>query len=138
MVRLFLTVACLSLFLVAGCDSGPSMSPVSGKVTIGGQPAPENTLVNFVPVDPAIMAASGKVDASGDYILYSGNEGKEGAMVGKYKVYLSPDMSGSSYMEAGKPPEMSAGAIPEKYTKLETTDKEVEVTSGSNTINIEL
>ncbi|MCA9227987.1 MAG: hypothetical protein KDA47_20340 [Planctomycetales bacterium] len=87
------------------------------------------------------MMATGRVDASGNYTLYSGVEGRPGAMVGKYKVYLTPDSSGSSYMESGSggPPQpQKDGPIPAEFTSADTTTKEVDVQAQDNTLDIEL
>ena len=139
------TVALCLLF--AGCtESGLKTVPVKGTLTIDGQPA-NDVMITFSPLDPKLESASGQV-RSGAFQLYSGSEGKEGAMVGKYKVVLAPtgaaasgDMS-SMYKDAegtkGSQAPKPKLSFPEKYTKAETSDKEVEVTSGSNDIKIDI
>lgn len=126
---------------IAGCDSGPNTHPVSGQVTIDGQPAPEQTRVNFHPVSEDVQLASGIVDANGNYTLYSGSEGTAGAMAGTYKIYLSPDPSSEDYMSgtpSGAPGGPSLGPIPKEYSSAATTPLEVEVTAGENKIDIEI
>jgi len=126
------------LSFVAGCDSGPKVYGVTGKVTIKGTPAPEKTRVNFEPVDGGELAA-GMVDANGNYKLYYGTEGREGAMPGKYKVFLSPDASSEAYMtgkSSGVPGVPSAGPIPKEYLIGKTSPLTVEVPESDTTIDV--
>lgn len=126
------------LFFMPGCDSKPPVSNVTGKVTIKGSPAPEKTRVTFEPVG-AGQLATGMVDASGNYKLYYGNEGLEGALPGSYKVVLSPDSSGSDYMSgkpSGVPGVPSAGPIPKEYLTGSTSPLTVEVPDTDTTIDV--
>lgn len=77
---------CLVVLLLGGCDSGPSTIPVSGKVTVDGQPLSKGTL-RFIPdaskgntleIEPAATIEGGS------YTLYT--SGKPGAAAGAYKV----------------------------------------------------
>lgn len=133
----WLSVAVVML-AVAGCDSGPKVYSVTGKVTIAGNPAPENTRVNFEPVGDGESAA-GMVDASGNYKLYHGSEGREGAMPGKYKVFLAPDASSEAYMSgppAGVPGMPSAGPIPKDYLSGQASPLTVDVPESNTTIDV--
>ncbi len=135
----------LCLVGLVGCSpasSGPSTAPVKGTLTIDGQPA-NNVQITFSPVDSSLPAASGNV-ANGSFELRSGREGKPGAAPGRYKVVLAAvggpltgDAAMAAYKKAGGPPKVEA-TFPEKYSKAETSDKEVEVKSGSNDIKIEI
>jgi hypothetical protein len=130
----------LLVAIVVGCGpSGPKTHSVTGKVTIDGEPA-ANVRITFQPVDEANQAASGTVESDGSYTLYTGVSGTPGAMAGKYKVVLTPDMGAdTSYMDSGgtAPPDTS-GEVPEEYRDPTTTPKEVEVTAGQNSIDIEI
>ena len=135
-------VVLLGVVVVAlvGCpSSGPNTSPVTGKVTIKGQPA-TGVRITFAPVEQANQTATGAVAADGTYSLFSGNEGKPGAMAGKYKVVL---MGGAAPAEAmyqsGKaPPPVQEGPVPKEWASPLTTPKEVEVKAGPNTIDIDI
>jgi hypothetical protein len=135
-----LSLVSVAVVLIAavGCDKGPNVYAVTGKVTIKGNPAPENTRVNFEPVGDGELAA-GMVDASGNYKLYYGNEGREGAMPGKYKVYLAPDASSEAYMSgppSGVPGMPSAGPIPKEYLSGASSPLTVEVPESDTTIDV--
>lgn len=126
------------LFATTGCDSKTKVSAVTGKVTIKGMPAPENTRVNFEPVNGGELAA-GMVDASGNYKLYYGSEGLEGAKPGSYKVFLAPDASSEGYMSgpvSGVPGVPSAGLIPKEYLTGSTSPLTVEVPDSDTTIDV--
>lgn len=141
MIRFFGIVAfSIALASLAGCGgpAGPETYPVTGKVTIDGKPA-DGLSITFNPVETGKDAAGGNVGADGTYTLYTGVEGKEGAQPGKYKVTLS-DPSDTSYMQSGggDPTKIQGGRVPVEYKNSSTTPKEVEVTAGPNTINIEI
>ena len=128
---------------LAGCQpAGPAVQPVSGTLTIGGSPAAKVQVV-FHPLDAGGLMASGQVDANGVYTLRSGSQGAKGALVGKYKVVLSPLEDDS--MEAatarytsgtGKPAAPAKPAFSKDYLSATTSPKEVEVKTGPNTIDI--
>jgi hypothetical protein len=143
---MFKCLSCLAipLLLVAvlGCDSKPKTYPVSGRVMIKGEPAPQGTRVNFEPAAGGGEAAAGMVDGSGNYTLYSGSEGRAGAWAGTYKVFLAPDPSGDSYMSgapgrpSGIPGVPSPGPIPDEYLRSSTSPLTVEVAETTNTIDV--
>lgn len=133
----------LALVLAAvGCGpSGPKTVPVTGKVTIGGQPA-TNVSVSFVPEDPTLPTASGSVQ-NGSYTLYSGVEGKPGAVVGNYKVILAVQggMDAEAYKKAsetGGTPGVSALSFPAEYADPSKTPLKKEVKAGGGPIDIEV
>ena len=137
------------LLFVAGCGpTGPATVPVNGTLTIGGQPA-NGVQINLVPVDPKLMSATGNVE-NGSFTVFSGNEGKPGAMPGKYKVVLNATTGGAEAAKqmyskvaptegakSSAPPAVAA-PFPDKYKAAATSDKEVEITSGSNDLKIDV
>ena len=145
------TYLCLAtpLFFVIGCGpSGPTTQPVSGTVTVGGAPL-ANATVTFTPKTPdgTLETAGGNTDESGKYTLYTGIQGKPGAMAGVYIVKVAEGMdeaaSEAGYMSdeggaqggadtSADPGAPSGSKIPADFSV------EVEVKSGSNTINVEI
>ena len=70
----------------------PDTVPVSGTVTVDGQPVTAGQ-VSFVAFDKEQKVGgicAGQLDPSGGYVLYTG--GKEGAPPGRYKVTVAPSM----------------------------------------------
>jgi hypothetical protein len=134
------------VFLVglAGCnsDTGPATVSVKGTLTIDGQPANDVT-ITFVPTDSSLPTASGPV-SNGSFELFSGVQGKAGAVPGKYKVVLAQAASADEtpdYMASGGDPTLAPAQelpFPEIYKDASTSDKEVEVTSGDNDIKIDI
>ncbi|MBN8603687.1 MAG: hypothetical protein J0M26_21910 [Planctomycetes bacterium] len=132
-----LALAALCLTFIAGCQPSAGTIPVKGKLTLKGAPAPEGTLVSFVPVGGG-ETATGKVKA-GEYELFSGVRGDVGAKPGKYKVVIaagtSPDMGAYENMKKPKKdeaPGSSTGDFPKEYATAETSPLEKEVASGAN------
>jgi len=126
--------------ITVGCDGGIAVQPVKGKLLLEGNPAPENTRVNFTPVGEG-LAASGVVDAEGNYELFSGSDGLPGAVVGTYKVSVTADASSADYMDAsprGGVPGVVTGPFPKEYTSEFTTPIQKDVVEGENTIDIEI
>jgi hypothetical protein len=90
----------LGAALAAGCGgSSAKLVPISGKVTVDGQPVTSGQ-VSFLPLKEGegvnakaaegSLPASGQIEANGEYKLFT--NGKEGAPLGKYKVIVTPAM----------------------------------------------
>jgi hypothetical protein len=81
-------LSCLVLaIVVAGCSrSGPEVAPVSGRVTVDGQPM-ENVNVVFQPEDSR-SPSSAQTDKDGHYTL-GYKRGIQGALVGWHAVGIS-------------------------------------------------
>lgn len=87
---LLLASGCL---LLAGCNSRlGKMAPVTGKVTVGGKLVPSGQVVYAPEKNLGGAIVSGKIE-NGTYTLMT--EGKEGAPLGKYKVFVTTTMPGS-------------------------------------------
>ena len=135
------------LFLTGaiGCGpTGPSVYPVAGTVTIEGQPA-QAVQVVLTPVAGDQQVAAGVTDASGRYQLTWGSTARSGAEAGRYKVMLNQLSTETEeelmarYSGGGrKAPEKPKASIPKEYSSADTSPKEVEVTAGTNTIDIEI
>jgi hypothetical protein len=68
--------------LLAGCDSGPKIVPVSGQVLIDGKPL-QFGYVRFIPQDSRL--SGGALDAEGRFKLTCLREG-DGAVIGRHMV----------------------------------------------------
>lgn len=93
--RCFFCLALLGLILtvMVGCGSGSKVVPVSGTVTVDGQPA-NDCIVNFQPKSTGGESpgpgASGKTDAEGHFVMKTveGDNSREGATPGTNKVTI--------------------------------------------------
>jgi hypothetical protein len=116
-----------------GCGrSDVSLGKVRGMVTLDGSPIPD-VMVNFSPEEGG-RPSSARTDSRGQYnLIYSTNS--MGAVVGKHVVTLTSSR------------EFTDEELADPNVTLRTSDlakelanwsKQVEVTAGSNTIDLEL
>jgi hypothetical protein len=83
----------LPLLLLAGCGGSEKIAPVSGRVTLNGQPL-VNAAVVFQPIategnlDPG-AGSGGRTDSDGRYTLTLAGKTRNGATVGKHKVRIT-------------------------------------------------
>jgi hypothetical protein len=136
-------VAVLPLFLM-GCGA-PKLVPVSGKVTQGGKPVTSGLVVySAVKSGDKLMAITGQIKEDGTYALQT--DGKDGAPLGKYKVFISP-MAGpptpptgpgpkKEFLPGKDPDVKKEDQIPNKYKNAKDTPFEKVVVDGVNTFDI--
>lgn len=92
--RLRFGLVCLAVcgFAVCvGCGRKANIVPVSGRVTLDGQPLAD-VAINFGPLTGGLdgaYASYGKTDADGRYALKLVDGGRRGASVGKNRVTLN-------------------------------------------------
>jgi len=119
------------LFACGGGDSGPTIAPVQGKVTLDGKPVPD-ALVVFKPEQG--RPASAMTDTNGDYsLVYS--QSSKGAALGKYRVEITTGRE-ASFAEGVETSPAVKETIPEKYNSK--TELTAEITAGKNVANFEL
>jgi hypothetical protein len=130
-----LTVAALGCsVLLAGCGGAGGLARVNGKVSYKGKAVTAGN-ITFSPLDDkGGKFASGTVKSDGTFALTTNTEG-DGAAIGKHKVTYAPGIPSLAEGKTLKPGE-SSPANP--YAGLVPVKKEVEVTSGTNDIEIEL
>jgi hypothetical protein len=93
-----------------GCSKKGNIVPVSGRVTLDGQPLAD-VAINFGPQSGSLdsaFAAYGKTDAQGRYSLRLVDDKRPGASVGKNRVTLNESLPGGE----------SDGAAPRMAFKL--------------------
>jgi hypothetical protein len=124
--------------LCCGCGGGGEFptAPVSGTVTHDGKPVRGGSLT-FAPVtdseQEAGKPASATVGDDAAYELSTYGEG-DGAVIGKHRVSYSPPAAEAVAEADGGHAQQPASP----YEGLTPKQSEVEITSGSNTIDIEL
>jgi hypothetical protein len=134
-------LACLVVFvgvgLVPGCGGKlPSMTPVSGKVTINGQSLTGGQ-VSLIPDIPhpneegakpsetqTAGLSAGQIGSDGTYKIFTA--GKEGAPLGKYKVTVTPSM-----IPSGDAKTAPASGFNPKYSDARNTPLRIEVVANS-------
>jgi hypothetical protein len=111
------------LCLFAGCSQSATV-PVTGTVTLDGQPATEAEVI-FTPAQGRV--AVGQTDAAGKFKL-STNKPDDGAVPGHHKVTVV------QYYAPGKAPPMGGGPpprFPSKYAETSQTPLEANVERGA-------
>jgi hypothetical protein len=138
MRRLFL-LALLSLgLLLAGCNRGPGLVPVSGRVMFEGKPVKE-VIVNFQPAQTtAGNGALGGTDADGRFTL-TDSRGQAGAYPGEYKVLFYPALPAGG--KEGDAADVVGGgfrgrSIPAIYLNVNSTPLKATVPPGGCTVEV--
>jgi hypothetical protein len=120
-----LTMICL----LSGCNSGPTVVPVTGKVLYNGRPL-EFGSVTFQP--PRGQPAQGEIQSDGTFVL-SSYRPNDGAVVGKHQVRVA--CYESQKKGAPKQPgEQSLGKmlIPINYTLFDQSGLTADVRAEGN------
>src|SRR4051794_5908014 len=96
-------LAALVMVVAAGCGQSIQSVPVSGRVTLNGQPL-ANVAINFSPQTGGenAYAAYGKTDKDGRYALKLVENGRAGATAGKNRVTLN-ESTGAVESDGGGP-----------------------------------
>jgi hypothetical protein len=118
---------------LGGCnrDDRIPVHPVEGQFTWRGQPLP-NAFIVLHPqnaADTRLLPARAQTDASGKFYATT-YEQADGAAAGEYRVtveYYRPIQNGSS-LEPGP------NVLPPKFSRPETSDITVRVSTGKNTL----
>lgn len=114
------------MLLLVGCDDGrPTRVPVSGTVTIDGEPLTYGN-IRFVP--EGNRPSAGAVDGQGRFTMTC-FDGEDGVVVGKHRVAISAS-------------EISSRGVkwhaPKHYADFRTSEIAVEVTEPTDDLVIEL
>jgi hypothetical protein len=89
-----LLASALTCLAALGCSTSSGIVPVSGRVTLNGQPL-SGASVSFQPVSPrenerpAASGSAGKTDADGHFTLRLIEPDRPGALVGKHTVVIT-------------------------------------------------
>jgi hypothetical protein len=116
--RLTFSLALLLVTMAAGCGGSPKLLPVSGVVTLDGQPLSDAGVL-FCPIANG-PAASDTTDARGRFQLVTVN--MPGAIVGSYRVSVAKTQTtGADALGTPGSKVHTRWLIPEKYGKPETS-----------------
>jgi hypothetical protein len=127
----------LLVLFFAGCGERRNAAPVSGKVTVNGQPVAD-VGVNFEPVGSGAGRGSfGRTDASGNYSLSFIDNGQSGAMIGRHQITFTDmqNIGGSDEPDGGPALKPRKSRLPASAL---SQPQEFEVKSGSNQADFDL
>ena len=133
---------CVVLAFVNGCsDSGPKLHPVSGTVTLDGQPL-ANAGVMFFPRGSTLgNACIGMTDTNGKYRLKPEKRSGTGAPEGEFAVTISKMKDPPANAKAGEPAAAETGleeTLSAKYWDSAKTILKATVPTGGATIDFSL
>lgn len=151
MHRFVLTTVLALSAILAGC-SGRGMGQVKGKVSVGGQPINNGTIMFYPAEGPG---AVGEIGQDGTYTLRTHKPG-DGAVIGTHKVAIHATSVGPGTLEAPKSlddelrdpaagkavrnlvPGKITWLVPEKYSTPNESPLTAEVKAGQNTIDFDI
>jgi hypothetical protein len=135
-----IVLSALLLLLTSGCgSSGPEFVPVTGVVTLDGQPVAEAGVL-FTPVEGGRPGRAG-TDSQGQFVISTFKTG-DGLLVGKYAVTVAKVETAAVPLVDGLPtPSARAGQkwlLPKKYAATKTSGLSVEVKTAMKPVALEL
>lgn len=130
------------LVLLPGCGGDADMAPVTGMVTLDGEPVP-NAVVTFMPSKGG-LPSTGQTDPDGGFRLKM-PKGDDGAPIGRHLVSVIARQTQDAPTPQGGNEEMaslqgygpryrkpkSRSLVPTRYSKFETSGLEFEVKAGA-------
>jgi hypothetical protein len=137
--------ALVTVAVLWGCGppADPSLVPVTGTVTVEGQPL-ANATVTFIPKDGTPgFGGTGKTDSSGKYTLAGSRDNAPGIPAGEYRVAISKRLmpDGSEVPATDNTPPMMSPAresLPVGYSNPATTQLTAAVKPGGGPIDFAL
>ena len=122
----YLNLIVLVIVGIVGCDRGPKLVSVSGRVSIDNKPLTKG----FIQVIPEGQRASmGEIDSEGRFVL-SYNDDKQGCVLGEHKVAIianeSPTQNTLKWL------------VPQKYSNSETSGLTLNVQGPIDNAEIKL
>lgn len=122
--------------LLAGCGDNVDVVPVSGRITVDGEPLHVGGgLVNFVPIkekgNTTDLQPAGVVDENGNYEVYYSTK-KKGAPPGWYKLQVTASPPGIRHIPLPGERKKKKGSLPpppfdRKYMRFADSGLELEV-----------
>lgn len=144
-IKLSLFALLALIAFIPACGGGAIKTEgVTGTITLDGNPLPFAS-IRFIPLDGTGSESYGQSDSTGVYKLQTQlGKANAGTTPGKYQVAVTcyEEVGTGKFMkdEDGNEIEITeeVSALPAKYNDPTTSGIEVEVTKGSNKINLEL
>ena len=136
----FLILAFLMLAVaLLGCGGGEVLGPVSGVITIEGQPVPRATVI--FDNDQLGVHMSAPTDEQGRYTVQMA-KGK-GLPLGEYEVRVCPPVQDHPLGPIKAPPpgdhnDLYLNTIPKRYRKRETSDLRLKVTADGIKLDVDM
>lgn len=146
MMRVWLCIGILACMIGCGSEKKgaklPEAVPVAGVVTLNGAPLPKATVIFLPTGDTKGTGSQGVTDATGKYVAQV-IHGKEGAVVGSYRVAISKLVlpNGSEIPADSKEAPITLNArdlLPPQYSSTVNSKLTAVVPPGGGTIDFKL
>jgi hypothetical protein len=126
---------------VTGCGQAPyQVAPVSGRVTLNGQPLPR-AHVHFAPIGTLAHnpgpTSQGLTDADGRFTLRLDNPPESGAVVGRSRVFITVAGAATTGPQPDGGGKRTREVLPARYHRDTVLEFEVS-TGGTNKADFEL
>lgn len=133
-LTLFLTASAAAL---AGCSGAEVLGPVSGVVTMEGQPVPRATVI--FDNDQLGVHMSAEADEQGRYTVRMANG--DGLPLGDYDVRVCPPVQDHPLGPIKAPPpgvDPYLDTIPKRYRDRGTSDLKLQVRADTNSLDVDM
>ncbi|ADB18947.1 hypothetical protein Psta_4299 [Pirellula staleyi DSM 6068] len=130
--------------MLVGCGGGVKAVPVTGVVTLNGQPV-VGAGVNFSPADGQGVPSLASTDEQGRFVLMTSTD-EVGAMPGRHRVtvyhaqFVNAPTADAQGNLGEAPPQgiQTIWLVPERYSKFDTSGLAVEVAPGMPEVQLQL
>ncbi len=127
-------------FLIPCIGCGPSIAPVSGRITLDKKPL-VNALVSFQPESDSMNpgpGSQGRTDANGAFTLHLLTKDQKGAILGKHKVSITAyEGDDAAVPSSGSDMPFRKALVPKKYNAESTLYFDVPA-GGTSSANFDL
>jgi hypothetical protein len=133
----FYLAAILLATVLTGCNRGEVLAPVTGVVTLEGEPSPRATVIFHNDQKGVHMQA--EADQKGHYVVRMANG--DGLPLGEYKVCVCPPIQDHPLGPIKAPPpnvDPYADTIPRKYRDVKTSELTLTVSEQTPAFNIDM
>jgi hypothetical protein len=114
------------VFLLSGCDYGPTMAPVSGKIKIDGQPLTTGVIVVY---QKGYRPATAQIQSDGHFKFKTLTDG-DGCVIGEHPITVvsTKAISASS----------AKCLIPDRYGDIKQSDAKIKIDGANDELVIDL
>jgi hypothetical protein len=120
------TVVPVLLAASFGCNRGPEIVPVAGKVTIDGQPLQRGAITVY---QSGFRPATAKIESDGSFVFKTLND-RDGCLLGEHPVTVMSNEALSATR--------TKFFVPQRYANLATSDVKIKVDGATDQLLINL
>ena len=119
-------IAAISLASQVGCDQGPEIVPVAGKVTIDGQPLEQGAITVY---QTGFRPATAKIESDGSFVFKTLSD-RDGCLLGEHPVAVMSNQILSATQ--------TRFFIPQRYANVATSNTTIKIDGATDQLAINL